>query len=72
MYLIIQGADVETAALKQLAKLSGATGIEQVAPNVFRLKNASPTDGIAELCARQKLDWAFVPEDPGSPHSGCS
>ena len=70
MNLVIQGADVETTALKELAKLSGATGIEQVAPNVFRLKNAFPADGIAELCARQKLDWAFVPED--LPLAGCS
>jgi len=63
MNLVIQGADVETTALKELAKLSGASGIEQVAPNVFRLKNASPADGIAALCARQRLDWTFVPED---------
>ena len=72
MHLIVQGADVETTALKELAKLSGASGIEQVAPNVFRLENASPADGIAELCARQKLGWAFVPEDPSSPPTGCS
>ena len=63
MHLVIQGADVETTALKQLAKLSGASCIEQVAPDVFRLKNAAPADGIAELCARQELEWAFVPED---------
>jgi phosphoserine phosphatase len=63
MNLVIQGNDVETAALKQLAKLSGASGIEQIRPNVFRLANASPADGIAELCAQQKLDWRFVPED---------
>ena len=67
MHLIIQGADVETTALKQLAKLAGASGIEQIAPDVFRLNNAAPADGIAELCARQKLDWAFVPEEPGPP-----
>ena len=72
MNLIIQGADVETTALKQLAKLAGANAIEQVAPNVFHLKNASPAEGIAELCARQKLDWAFMPEDPGPPPSGSS
>ena len=65
-HLIIQGDDVETTALKELAKLSGASAIEQVRPNVFRLKNAAPADGIAELCARQKLEWSFVPEDPGS------
>jgi phosphoserine phosphatase len=61
MNLIIQGADVETTALKALAKLSGASGIVQVAPNVFRLEDARAADGIAELCAREKLDWAFVP-----------
>jgi len=62
-HLIVQGADVETTALKELAKLSGASGIEQIRPNVFRLTNASPAAGIAELCAQQKLDWRFVAED---------
>jgi phosphoserine phosphatase len=70
MHLIIQGQEVETAALKQLAKLSGASAIEQIAPNVFRLLHASPAAAIAELCARQELEWAFVPEDPGAPPSG--
>ena len=63
MNLIIQGADVETAALKQLAKLAGASGIEQVAPNVFRLRGAKPADGVAELCAQQKLHWSFTADD---------
>jgi phosphoserine phosphatase len=71
MHLIIQGDEVETPALKQLAKLTGASAIEQIAPNVFRLLNASPAEAIAELCARHKLEWTFVPEDRGSPPSGC-
>src|SRR5262245_2266414 len=62
MNLIIQGQNVETTALKELAKLSGAGKIEQVAPNVFRLAGASPADGIAELCGKERLDHAFVPE----------
>lgn len=66
MHLVIRGADVETTALKALARLSGASGIEQIAPNVFRLTNASPATGIAELCAQQKLDWTFVPDDSGA------
>ena len=70
MHLVIQGADIETTALKELAKLSGASAIEQIRPNVFRLRNAAAAEGIAELCAQQKLDWAFVPEDP--PLSSCS
>ena len=63
MYLIIQGADVETTVLKELAKLSGASAIEQIVPNVFRLPNAKPADAIPALCAKERLDFAFVPED---------
>jgi len=63
MHLIIQGAHVETTALKELAKLSGASAIEQVVPNVFSLRNASPAEGIGPLCSKERLDHAFVPED---------
>lgn len=63
MHLVIQGNDVPTVTLKQLAKLSGASGIEQPAPGVFRLRAASPGEGVAALCAEQQLDWALVPED---------
>ena len=63
MHLIVQGADVETTVLKAIAKAAGATGIEQVRPNVFRLSGAKPAEGIAELCTRHGLDWTFV-EDP--------
>jgi len=62
MQLIIQGANVETADLKQLAKLSGANGIEQIALHVFRLTAASPHAEIEALCAQAQLDFAFVPE----------
>src|SRR5258706_8520093 len=63
MNLIIQGANVETTALKELAKLSGASAIEQIVPNVFRLPNAKPADAIPALCSKERLDFAFVPED---------
>ncbi|MBX9812598.1 MAG: phosphoserine phosphatase SerB [Burkholderiales bacterium] len=63
MYLIIQGSNVETTDLKHLAKLAGANGIEQIAPNVFRLTNASPTADIGALCEQARLDYAFVPEE---------
>ena len=68
MHLIVQGADVETPALKEIAKAVGASGIEQVRPNVFRLHGAKRVEGVAELCARHGLDWVFA-EDPGSPPS---
>jgi phosphoserine phosphatase len=63
MHLIMQGEDVPTRTLKELAKISGASAIEQVAPGVFRLRAASPGDGIAALCSEARLDWAWVPEE---------
>jgi phosphoserine phosphatase len=59
MDLVIRGSDVETTALKELAKLTGANAIEQIAPNVFCLRNATPADGVEALCARQNLAWSF-------------
>jgi phosphoserine phosphatase len=61
--LVIQGLDVETADLKQLAKLSGASAIEQLANQAFRLHGGKPAEGIAELCSARELDYAFVPAD---------
>lgn len=63
MHLIIQGPNVETTALKEIARLTGAGAIEQTVPNVFRLRNASPADELTDLCAKSRLDFAFVPED---------
>jgi uncharacterized protein DUF4072 len=64
MHLILQGADVETTALKEIARASGASGIEQVRPNVFRLNEAQRIEGIGELCARHGLEW-IVADEPG-------
>jgi phosphoserine phosphatase len=61
--LVIQGFDIETADLKQLAKLAGARAIEQLDARAFRLCGAERAGGIEELCADRKLDWAFVPAD---------
>ena len=63
MYLIIQGGDVETADLKNIAKLAGASRIERITDEAFRLCDAKPADGIAALCEQAQLDCAFVPED---------
>ena len=64
MHLVIQGADVETQDLKQLAKLSGGTGIERPAQTAFRIVGADPAsrDAVAAHCAQAKLDWGFVHE----------
>ena len=65
MHLVIQGADIETAVLKEIAKATGAGSIEQVRPGIFRLNGARRTAAIAELCARYGVEWTFVDDDPG-------
>ena len=62
MHLVIQGADIETRDLKELAKLSGATAIDRLSATAFRLRGAQPADDIAAMCATAKLDFGFVPE----------
>ena len=63
MPLIIQGREVETADLKHLAKLTGATAIESITPQAFRLVGANACAEIAPFCEQKTLDYAFVPED---------
>ena len=62
MHLVIQGAEIETRDLKELAKLASASAIERLSANAFRLCNAQPAAGIAEHCATAELDHGFVPE----------
>jgi phosphoserine phosphatase len=63
MHLIVQGAEIETGDLKQLAKLSGASGIEQISATAFRLCDAQPAPDITTMCEHARLDFAFIPED---------
>jgi phosphoserine phosphatase len=63
MNLIIQGGDAETALLKQLAKIAGASAIEQPVSGVFRLRGVKPVAEIAALCESAGLDHAFVPAE---------
>jgi phosphoserine phosphatase len=58
--LVIQGLDVETQDLKEIAKLSGATRIENIGNNAFRLHDYKTRDGVADYCASAKLDFAFI------------
>ena len=59
-YLVIQGLDVETRDLKAIAKLSGSTRIENIGNNAFRLHDYRTRDGVADYCAKAKLDFAFI------------
>jgi phosphoserine phosphatase len=61
--LIVQGLEVETRDLKEIARLSGASSIEKVASNAFRLHDPRTKEGVAERCAQSQLDYAFVPSD---------
>ncbi|TXF11304.1 phosphoserine phosphatase SerB [Pelomicrobium methylotrophicum] len=61
-HLIIQGQDVETRALKDLARLTSATAIEQTAPQVFRLCHARRAEEVGAYCEATQLDWGYVPE----------
>jgi phosphoserine phosphatase len=61
-YLVIQGLEVETPDLKELAKLSGASRIEGLGNNAFRLHEYKTEEGVAAYCAGAKLDFAFVPQ----------
>ena len=59
-YLVIQGQEVETPDLKEIAKLSGASRIENLGNNAFRLHELKTQIGVAEYCAKAKLDFAFI------------
>ena len=63
MNLIIQGSEIESRDLRQLAKLTDASRIEQITHEAFRLCEAQARDGVAEYCEKAKLDFAFVPEN---------
>ena len=60
-YLVIQGLEVETPDLKAIAKLCGGSRIENVGNNAFHLHDYKTQDGVADYCAKAKLDFAFVP-----------
>jgi phosphoserine phosphatase len=62
MDLIIQGAEIETGDLKALAKAGGASAIEQINAQAFRLRGAGPASEVAALCERARLDFAYIPE----------
>lgn len=60
MDLIIQGIDIETSDLRELAKLSGASQIERITGSAFRLVDASQQECISSFCLDAELDFAFV------------
>ena len=63
IHLVIQGAAVAGRDLEQLSQLSGARQVLRLGPGVCRLIGAQQRPGIAEYCARARLDFGFVPEE---------
>ncbi len=63
MNLIVQGQEIQNRDLRELAKLCGASRIEQITHEAFRLCEAQARDGVAEYCENAQLDFAFVPEN---------
>jgi phosphoserine phosphatase len=61
--LVIQGLEVATQDLKQLAKLSHASRIEAITQQAFRLRDADAAskDAVAAHCKAAGLDYGFVP-----------
>lgn len=60
MDLIIQGMEIETSDLRELAKLSGASQIKRITRSAFRLVDASHQECISSFCHEAELDFAFV------------
>lgn len=63
MNLIIQGASLADADVRQLAALAGAQRSERLGSSACRLYGARPDAAIAAYCARAQLDYAFAPPE---------
>jgi phosphoserine phosphatase len=64
--LVVQAPDINTPALKALARLSGASSIVALsgaATQAFRLAPAAKHDPVAAFCVEAGFDFDFVPGD---------
>ncbi len=61
MNLIVQGAALAEDDLRQLSQLASAQRVERLGAAAWRLIGARQAPGIAEYCARARLDFGFVP-----------
>lgn len=65
MNLLVQGPDIPTRHLKELAQLTAATAIEAVSRTGFRLVGADERvqPDVAAFCDTHALDWGWVPAE---------
>jgi len=64
--LVVQAPDIDTPALKTLARLAGARDIvalSRAATQAFRLSGDERREAVAAFCLEAGLDFAFVPRD---------
>ena len=61
MNLVIQGAEIETRWLKEIAQFVSAGAIEQINPQAFRLRDVVANPAVAEYCLARSLDYGYVP-----------
>lgn len=64
-HLIVQGTDIPTRDLKDLAKLAGADAIEAISATAFRLAaaNAGARAEVTTFCESKALDHGWVPAE---------
>jgi phosphoserine phosphatase len=60
MNLIIQGLDIQNSDLRAIAKLAGASQIERITGEAFRLLDAQPHPDISGYCDEAELDHSFI------------
>ena len=60
MQLIIQGIDIENHDLRALVKISGASQIQRITGQAFRLLDTVENEDISSYCANANFDFAFV------------
>ena len=62
MNLVVLAEDVDSVALKNVAKVTEANAIEQITTRSFRLVGAKPAEGLVAACTAGGLDHVWLPE----------
>ena len=62
MNLVVLAEDVDSVALKNVAKVAEASAIEQITTRSFRLVGAKPAEGLVAACTAGGLDHVWLPE----------
>lgn len=62
MNLVVLAGDVDSVALKNVAKLTETREIEQITTRSFRLVGAKPHEALVATCAEGGLDHVWLPE----------